>query len=114
MRLVAPMMLVGATALSVEIRTKRSTPAPSAASTSVRVPTTLLVTASSGCSSISGTCLWAAAWKTIAGCSAAKIARSRSASRMSAITGRICTLRMHLAQPVGDVEDAVLAVADAG
>ena len=111
-RLVAPMMLVGATALSVETRTKRSTPAPSATSTSVRVPTTLLVTASSGCSSISGTCLWAAAWKTIAGCSAAND-RAQPIGVADVGDHRAdLHLRMRLAQPVGDVEDAVLAVAD--
>ena len=38
-----------------------------ASATTLRVPMTLLVTASSGFSSISGTCLCAAAWKTTAG-----------------------------------------------
>ncbi len=51
-----------ATALSVEIRTKRSTPKRSETSTTFFVPSTLLVTASAGLASISGTCLCAAAW----------------------------------------------------
>ena len=63
------------------------TPAAMLASTSRRVPSTLLVTASSTLSSISGTCLCAAVWKTISGRCAAKTAARRSASRMSAMTG---------------------------
>ncbi len=86
-RLVAPITLVGFTALSVEMSTKWLTPAAMLASTSCRVPSTLFVTASSTLSSISGTCLCAAAWKTISGRCAANTAARRSASRMSAMTG---------------------------
>ena len=46
---------------------KRSTPHSSAAPASRRVPRTLFLIASHGFSSISGTCLCAAAWKTISG-----------------------------------------------
>ena len=56
-RLLAPMTLDGRTALSVETRTKRSTPAASAASSSAIVPPMFTCTASEGCSSIIGTCL---------------------------------------------------------
>ena len=55
------MMLVGLTALSVETRTSRSTAARAATSASMRVPRTLFLIASHGLSSISGTCLCAAA-----------------------------------------------------
>ena len=41
MRLLAPMMLVGRTALSVEINTKRRTPLANAACAVLRVPNTL-------------------------------------------------------------------------
>ena len=61
MRLVAPITLTGRMALSVEIITRRSTPYSRAASTTLRVPWMLLVTASSTFISIKGTCLWAAA-----------------------------------------------------
>ena len=57
----APITLVGFTALSVEMRMKRSTPCLSAARASTRVPRTLFLIASHGFSSISGTCLCAAA-----------------------------------------------------
>ena len=56
-RLLAPMTLEGRTALSVETKTNRSTPAASAASRSTSVPPMLTWTASDGCSSIIGTCL---------------------------------------------------------
>ena len=59
-----PRTLVGLAALSVEMLTKCSTPISWAASSNVSVPTTLVLTASTGyCSSI-GRCLRAAAWKT--------------------------------------------------
>ena len=67
MRLEPPMMLVGLTALSVEIMTNSSTPYWSAASATSAVPRTLFLMASPGLSSISGTCLWAAAWITTCG-----------------------------------------------
>ena len=66
-RLVAPITLVGFTALSVEISTNRSAPYRSAELATLKVPNTLFFTASSGLSSIRGTCLWAAAWNTISG-----------------------------------------------
>ena len=60
----APYTEIGSTALSVEMRTKRSHAASRAASTMFRVPKTLFFTASTGLASISGTCLCAAVWKT--------------------------------------------------
>jgi FlaA1/EpsC-like NDP-sugar epimerase len=59
--LVAPMMFVGFTALSVEISMKRFAPYLSAHSATFIVPKTLFLMASAGQFSISGTCLWAAA-----------------------------------------------------
>ena len=50
-------MLVGFTALSVEIRIKRRHPLASAALAVFSVPNTLFLIASLGLSSISGTCL---------------------------------------------------------
>ena len=67
MRLVAPITELGRTALSVEMSTRRSAPTASAMRATFCVPKTLFFTASSGASSMSGTCLWAAAWKTISG-----------------------------------------------
>ena len=60
-RLEAPMILVGRTALSVEISTIFSALKRSAAFATRYVPSTLFLIASLGLSSISGTCLWAAA-----------------------------------------------------
>ena len=80
--------LRGLTALSVETRTKRSTrrrgrrPRPR-----LRVPSTLFVMASPMFSSISGTCLWAAAWNTTSGRIACRTRDTRSRSRMSAEHG---------------------------
>ena len=60
-RLVAPITLDGSTALSLEISTHRSTPWwPAACATRIE-PTMLFFTASQTFSSISGTCLCAAA-----------------------------------------------------
>src|SRR2546430_9796743 len=59
--LVAPMTLVGLMALSLEIRTKRSVGCFAHVSASRKVPSALFLTASPGCVSIMGTCLWAAA-----------------------------------------------------
>ncbi len=57
-RLLAPMTLVGFTALSVEIITNLSTPLACAAAATIWVPSTLLRTASQALVvSISGTCL---------------------------------------------------------
>ena len=66
-RFVAPIMFVGFTALSVEINTNRFAPCLSAACTVLSVPNTLFLIASFGDTSISGTCLCAAAWYTISG-----------------------------------------------
>ena len=67
MRLDAPITFVGFTALSVEIRRKRFAPNSDAASATFSVPNTLFFIASAGESSISGTCLCAAAWNTSSG-----------------------------------------------
>ena len=61
------MTVFGFTALSVEIRTKRRAPNSAATSATTRVASALLRTDSSGFASISGTCLYAAAWKTTPG-----------------------------------------------
>ena len=53
----APITVAGATALSVDTSTKRSAPDSPAAAATIRVATALLRTASTGFSSISGTCL---------------------------------------------------------
>ena len=66
-RLVAPMTLVGLTALSVETRMQWLQPSSSARRQTTQVPSTLFSTASRALSSMSGTCLWAAAWKTTLG-----------------------------------------------
>ncbi len=55
------MIFVGFTALSVEIMTKVCTPFMAAARAVLNVPKTLFLIASQGESSISGTCLCAAA-----------------------------------------------------
>ena len=52
-----PITVFGLTALSVEISTKRSTSKSAASSATIFVATTLFRTDSSGCVSISGTCL---------------------------------------------------------
>ena len=57
MRLVAPIMLLGLTALSVEIMTNRSAPKFTAARAASRLPVTLFITASQALLSIKGTCL---------------------------------------------------------
>src|SRR4029077_15673560 len=62
-RLVAPITLVGLTALSEEIIERLRTLWQRAAHTRFQVPRMLLRTASSTCDSIMGTCLYAAAWK---------------------------------------------------
>ena len=62
-RLVAPMTLVGFTALSVETMINRLTPYLTAREATCMVPFTLLTTAVQGSSSMMGTCLYAAAWK---------------------------------------------------
>ena len=67
-RLLAPITLVGLTALSVLIITKRSAPLSMAASAAWCVPNVLFCSAAQALSSsISGTCLNAAAWNTSCG-----------------------------------------------
>ena len=66
-RFVAPIILVGLTALSVEICTKTFAPNLSAQRATFNVPKTLFFTASFGLVSINGTCLCAAALKIISG-----------------------------------------------
>ena len=66
-RLLAPITLDGCTALSVEIIRKRSQPECCATSARMRVPLTLLTTASEQLFSITGTCLYAAACSTTCG-----------------------------------------------
>ncbi len=61
------MTFVGFTALSVEIITNLFTPYFTAKSAITCVPYTLLYILSRGLSSIMGTCLYAAAWKTYSG-----------------------------------------------
>ena len=87
-RLAAPMMLVGATALSVEISSIWSTPLARHTSASWRVPSTLVATASGGLASARGTCFRAAAWKTSSGRSSAKTDSSRPRLRISPSTAR--------------------------
>ena len=65
--LLAPIILVGFTTLSVEIMINWLIPVDKLACNRFRVPITLLIMASVGLSSIKGTCLWAAAWKTMSG-----------------------------------------------
>jgi len=67
MRLVVPMILDGLTALSVDIITNLPVPKATERSATFFVPKTLANTASDGFSSIIGTCLYAAAWKTTSG-----------------------------------------------
>ena len=91
-RFVAPITFVGRTALSVETRTNRSTPNFAAASATFRVPSTFVFTASTGWISIIGTCLYAAAWKMIAGRWARTISSTLPRSRTSPITGTMSTV----------------------
>ena len=74
------MTLEGCTALSVEMKTKFRTPNSSARSATHLVPLTLFCTASPMLHSISGTCLWAAAWKTTSGRYSWKSCRIRARS----------------------------------
>ena len=85
--LVPPITVLGSTALSVEIRHTRSTWWRVARSASVAVASALLAIAWMGLISIIGTCLYAAAWKTISGRCAVNTCSIRSASRQSATTG---------------------------
>ena len=75
--------------MSVETSTNRFAPNSTAMSATVRVPSVLLRTASSGFASISGTCLYAAAWKTTAGRYFSKIWRIFVAFPASARTAAV-------------------------
>ena len=77
----------GLTALSVEIWTTRSAPCARAASATLRLPTTLVSTPSTGLCSTIGTCLSAAAWNTTSGRSAASTSPTRRGSRTSPSSG---------------------------
>src|SRR6267143_592752 len=83
-RLVAPIMFDGFTALSEEIITKFLQPTSSASPTKDKRPRTLFLTASWTLDSISGTCLYAAAWKRISGLTSDRTRRTRSQSVTSA------------------------------
>ena len=74
------MTLEGYTALSVEMSTMRSTPWRPQDSEMQRVPNTLFCTASLTFTSIMGTCLCAAAWKTTLGRCSLKIWLMRTSS----------------------------------
>ena len=74
-RLEAPIILVGLTALSVEINTIRLTPERLASDATFIVPNTLFLIAPHGLYSINGTCLCAAAWNTKSGLYCSKISR---------------------------------------
>ena len=76
-RLHAPMMLPGLTDLSVEIMISRAAPKRRATAASVEVPNTLFCTTANGFISPSGTCLRAAAWKTISGRKRSKMSRTQ-------------------------------------
>ena len=81
-----PMTVCGFAALSVETSTNRFAPNSTATSATVRVPSVLLRTASSGFVSIIATCLYAAAWKITAGRYVAKTWRILTPSLTSATT----------------------------
>ena len=82
---VAPITFAGFTALSVEMLTKRLTPKSIAVFATLYVPKMLFLTASFGLSSISGTCLCAAAWKTTVGLNSSKTSTNLFSSRIEPI-----------------------------
>ena len=84
-----PITVFAFTALSVETSTNRSTPNSTATSAITFVASVLLRTDSSGFASISGTCLYAAAWKTTAGVYRSKTWRIRARLPTSASTGTL-------------------------
>ena len=86
MRFVAPITLVGLTALSVEISTNFSAMYFSDSSMHTSVPRQLLNSASFAASSIRGTCLCAAAWNTTCGLYFRKISSISARSRTEAIS----------------------------
>ncbi len=85
MRLVAPITLVGLTALSDEMSTKLFAPYSSAHRATFNVPNTLFFTASRTFDSKRGTCLCAAAWNTTEGLYKEKISLILSSSLIDAI-----------------------------
>jgi hypothetical protein len=85
------MTFVGRTALSVETRTNLSTSYFADASARIRVPRTFVFTASTGCISIMGTCLYAAAWYTMDGRWIRRVSSTRAGSLTSPITGTALT-----------------------
>ena len=106
------MTLEGCTALSVEMKTKFRTPNSSARSATHLVPPTLFWTASPMLHSISGTCLWAAAWKTTSGRYSWKSCRIRGWSVTLAMQVYNAVAVRMACKPALDLEDAVLAAAD--
>ena len=83
---VVPITDVGFTALSVEIKTNLETSFLSQALITFNVPKTLFLIAEVELFSISGTCLWAAAWKTTSGLYFPKIISILSASLIDSIS----------------------------
>ena len=96
MRLVAPITLVGFTALSVDISTSRFTPCSEADISRLRVPNTLFFMASAGEVSMAGTCLWAAAWNTMSGEYIPNTSSSRFLSRIEPISSETGQSRPYL------------------
>ena len=91
-RLVAPSIEIGSIALSVEIITIAAAPDATAASATLIEPNTLVLTPSSQSRSSSGTCLSAAAWKTMSGLNCLMSRMTRSRSRISAMRPSIAAL----------------------
>ena len=82
-RFVAPMTLLGRTALSLEIMMNFFTSYFTARSARITVPPTFVCTASQGYISIIGTCLYAAAWNIMSGRNFFKTDSTLSLSRTS-------------------------------
>ena len=81
----APSTETGSIALSVEIITIAAAPAAAAASATLTEPNTLVLIPSSQFASKSGTCLSAAAWKTMSGLKSFISRNTRLRSRTSAM-----------------------------
>ena len=77
------MTFEGSTALSDETSKKRLTPTAAEASMTLSVPKTLVRAASTGWSSSTGTCLWAAVCSTTSGRYRSNTSKSVSRSLMS-------------------------------
>ena len=108
----APITVSGDTALSVDTSTNRFAPASPAAAATIRVATALLRTASIGFSSISGTCLYAAAWKTTPGRCSWNTSLIRTASRDVREHRRGAREVSLLLELAADLEQRVLGVLD--